>query len=54
MKFNDDVNTASPLLNEKWQRYQITIKNNTLYHREMLLALSHFLSGTIGTRTFFL
>jgi SAM-dependent methyltransferase len=46
------INTASAYFNEHWQRYQSTIKNNTLYHREMLLALQQFLSANIGSRSF--
>ena len=52
MQSSDDVNTASAYFNENWQRYQSTVKNNTLYHREMLSALQQFLSANIGTRTF--
>lgn len=52
MQSSDDVNTASSYFNENWQRYQSTVKNNTLYHREMLAALRQFLSANIGTRTF--
>jgi hypothetical protein len=52
MQSSDDVNTASAYFNENWQRYQSTVKNNTLYHREMLLALQQFLSTSVGTRPF--
>lgn len=52
MKFSDNVNTASAYFNENWQRYQSSVKNNTLYHREMLSALQQFLTANLGTRTF--
>lgn len=52
MQSSDDVNTASAYFNENWQRYQSTVKNNTLYHREMLSALQQFLFANMGTRTF--
>jgi SAM-dependent methyltransferase len=46
------MNTASEYFNENWQRYQSTISKNTLYHREMLSALQHFLAINVGTRPF--
>ncbi|WP_454783221.1 class I SAM-dependent methyltransferase [Legionella sp. WA2022007384] len=46
------MTTASEYFNENWQRYQSTIKNNTLYHREMVQALQKFLSIHIGNRPF--
>lgn len=46
------MTTASEYFNENWQRYQSTIRNNTLYHREMLQALQKFLSTHIGSRPF--
>lgn len=46
------INTASAYFNENWQRYLQTVKNNTLYHREMLAALHHFLSENMGARAF--
>lgn len=52
MQSTDNVNTASAYFNENWQRYQSTVKNNTLYHREMLSALQQFLSIHIGNRAF--
>lgn len=47
-----DVNNASAYFNKDWERYQNTIKNNTLYHHEMLSALQQFLSANIGSRPF--
>jgi len=52
MQASNDVNTASVYFNENWQRYQSTVKNNTLYHCEMFSALKQFLSANIGARTF--
>lgn len=52
MQSNENRNTASAYFNENWQRYQSTVKNNTLYHREMLAALQQFLSENIGVRPF--
>ncbi len=46
------MTTASEYFNENWQRYQSTIRNNTLYHREMLQALQKFLSTHIGSHPF--
>ncbi|KTC79154.1 putative methyltransferase [Legionella cherrii] len=46
------MTNASEYFNENWQRYQSALKNNTLYHREMLQALQKFLSTHIGNRTF--
>ncbi|QMT59869.1 class I SAM-dependent methyltransferase [Legionella sp. PC997] len=46
------MTTVSEYFNENWQRYQSTIKNNTLYHREMVQALQRFLSTHIGNRSF--
>lgn len=47
-----DINNASAYFNENWKRYQNTVKNNTLYHCEMLFALQQFLSANIGSRPF--
>lgn len=47
-----DVNAASTYFNENWQRYQSSVKNNTLYHREMLAALDNFLSKKICPSSF--
>ena len=52
MQSSIDVNRASVYFNENWRRYQSTVKNNTLYHREMLSALQQFLFTNIGSRTF--
>jgi cyclopropane fatty-acyl-phospholipid synthase-like methyltransferase len=52
MQSSDDVNSASAYFNENWQRYQSAVKNNTLYHREMLAALQQFLSANLGPRSF--
>lgn len=38
------VNTASAYFNDNWQRYQNSVKNNTLYHQEMFAALDNFLN----------
>ena len=46
------MTTASEYFNKNWQRYQSALKNNTLYHREMLQALQQFLAGQIGSRPF--
>jgi hypothetical protein len=34
-----NTNEASQYFNENWNKYQETIKSNTLYHREMFAAL---------------
>jgi cyclopropane fatty-acyl-phospholipid synthase-like methyltransferase len=47
-----NINSASLYFNENWQRYQITLRNNTLYHREMLSALQQFLLVNMGSRAF--
>ncbi|MGQ3890957.1 class I SAM-dependent methyltransferase [Legionella sp. CNM-4043-24] len=52
MQCGNGVNTASAYFNENWQRYQSSVKNNTLYHREMLSALKQFLSANAGERSF--
>lgn len=52
MQTRNDVNSASAYFNENWQRYQISVKSNMLYHREMLAALRQFLATNRGTRTF--
>jgi len=52
MKFPIEVNAASAYFNENWQRYQSTLRNNTLYHREMSSALEQFLSEHLGNRAF--
>lgn len=52
MPSHDKVNSASVYFNENWYRYQSTIKNNTLYHREMMTALGQFLTKTMGSRAF--
>ncbi|KTD03321.1 class I SAM-dependent methyltransferase [Fluoribacter gormanii] len=46
------MTTVSEYFNENWQRYQSAIKNNMLFHREMLQALQKFLSTHIGNRPF--
>lgn len=52
MQSTNDINTASAHFNENWQRYQSAVKNNTLYHREMIAALEQFLSATMVDRAF--
>lgn len=47
------MTAASEYFNKNWQRYQSAIKNNTLYHREMLQALQQFLVTHMGDRSFF-
>lgn len=49
---SNNVNTASAYFNENWQRYQSSIMSNTLYHREMLIGLKHFLSTHFNSRSF--
>ncbi|QLZ68569.1 class I SAM-dependent methyltransferase [Legionella sp. PC1000] len=46
------MTAASEYFNKNWQRYQSAIKNNTLYHREMVQALQKFLATHIGNRPF--
>lgn len=46
------MTAASEYFNKNWQRYQSAIKNNTLYHREMLQALQQFLVTHMGDRLF--
>ncbi|KTD41756.1 class I SAM-dependent methyltransferase [Legionella parisiensis] len=46
------MTTASEYFNKNWQRYQSAIKNNTLYHREMLQALQQFLITHMENRPF--
>lgn len=46
------INSASSYFNENWQRYLSAVKNNTLYHHEMLSALRLFFSEYMGTRSF--
>lgn len=52
MHTNNETNSASTYFNAHWQRYQNTIKSNTLYHREMLLTLQQFLSEHMGNHGF--
>ncbi|HHT0592215.1 TPA: class I SAM-dependent methyltransferase [Legionella anisa] len=46
------MTAASEYFNKNWQRYQSAIKNNTLYHREMVQALQKFLATHIGNCPF--
>lgn len=46
------MTNASEYFNENWQRYQSTIANNTLYHREMLQELEKFLSTNFKNHPF--
>jgi SAM-dependent methyltransferase len=46
------VNTASVYFNENWQRYLSAVRNNTLYHREMMSALQEFLSMNMEDKPF--
>lgn len=45
-------NSASAYFNVNWESYQSSVKNNTLYHREMLAALDEFLSAHFKDRPF--
>ncbi|KTC65063.1 bifunctional 3-demethylubiquinone-9 3-methyltransferase/ 2-octaprenyl-6-hydroxy phenol methylase (plasmid) [Legionella adelaidensis] len=42
------INSASAYFNENWQRYQRTIKNNTLYHHEMMGCFESFLKNNFN------
>ena len=46
------MNSSSSYFNENWQRYQNTLQNNTLYHREMMSTLNEFLKKNMGMRPF--
>lgn len=51
-KTQSTTNSASLYFNENWQRYVSTVKNNTLYHREMLASLRQFLDIHMSSRAF--
>jgi SAM-dependent methyltransferase len=46
------MDTVGAYFNQNWQRYLNTIKNNTLYHKEMLHALDKFLATTWANKEF--
>ncbi len=47
-----NTNRASLYFNENWQRYLRHVRNNTLFHREMLSALQELLRTTMNGQTF--
>jgi SAM-dependent methyltransferase len=52
MQSSPKVNTASAYFNKNWEWYQRILKNNTIYHREMVFALREFLSTRMEGRAF--
>lgn len=52
MQAPDSMTSASAYFNTHWQRYQSSVENNTLYHREMLTALAQFLSTHLHSHPF--
>jgi cyclopropane fatty-acyl-phospholipid synthase-like methyltransferase len=48
----NEPNSASQYFNNNWKKYQETIKNNTLCHREMAAALNTFLIDNMAARNF--
>lgn len=48
----NEINSASQYFNDNWEKYQNTIKSNTLYHREMATALDTFLNDKMASRDF--
>jgi precorrin-6B methylase 2 len=47
-----EATSASQYFNENWKKYQQSIKNNTLYHKEMSAALDAFLVEHVSSHPF--
>ncbi len=47
-----ETNLASQHFNMHWGKYQEAIKNNTLWHQEMMAALSSFIDKHMGSKPF--
>ena len=49
---SNNMNEASVYFNANWDKYKNTVQKNTLYHREMFMALNQFLVENMGDSVF--
>ncbi len=52
MTATNDTNSASQYFNDNWKKYQAILETNTLYHREMMAALTAFLEQHFSDKPF--